>query len=295
MITRVESVNAKSLYPTSLKKQEKSSNNITNTVNNSTKLFGVPRSYISFRGKTFSDLKLTDDAKALAIRAENIAKDMNHSEITPMHVIAAGIAETEDAIRAIPTEVLDTGAIASLSALNKIVNNSANENMIANKENRDYFLQSLEEFKAINNEALGQLPKAENNSEVKALNLSEDFFNFVSENTEKALAIDSYMLLGCAMNNCTENKMLYPSEFLKDFISLTYYKNDDEIKKNYMKEYNTRAIDVWNKLALGSNLFVTCSDEREADRLASSIINTIDAEKHGDVTSQNTLIYKYNC
>ena len=295
MITRVESVNAKLLYPNSLKKQEKSSNNVTNTINYSSKLLGIPRSYISFRGKTFSDLNLTEDAKALAERAENIAKENKHSEITPAHVIAASIEETEDALKMLPQEVLDSGAIESISTLNKIVNNSANENMIATKENREYFLTSLSELKEANMVQLTQIPQNIDNTDNKSLELTDSFYNFIKEKTQGAPIINSIMLLGTAMNNyTTKEDIFYPSDFLKDFIALTYYKKDDEIQDNYMKEYNTRAIDVWNKLALGSNLFVTCEDEKEAERLAASIVNTVNASKHGDVNSKNTLIYNFS-
>ena len=295
MITRVESVNAKLLYPNSLKKQEKSSNNVSNTINYSSKLLGIPRSYISFRGKTFSDLNLTEDAKALAERAENIAKENKHSEITPAHVIAAGIEETEDALKMFPKEVLDSGAIESISTLNKIVNSAANENMIATKENRDYFSTALSELKEANMEQLKHFQQNLDNTDNKRPELTDNFYDFLTKSTQEAPIINSLMLLGSAMDNYSlKDKIPYPSDFLKDFIALTYYKKDDEIQDNYMKEYTTRAIDVWNKLALGSNLFVTCEDGKEAERLAASIVNTINANKHGDVNSKNTFVYNFS-
>ena len=49
-----------------------------------------------------------------------------------------------------------------------------------------------------------------------------------------------------------------------------------------MKIYDNRAIEVWNKLALGSNLNVTYDDAKEAERITASIVNTLNAEKHGN-------------
>lgn len=293
MITRVGMINAVVQPMVFNKKKNVLENKTYSNINNSTEIVGVPKGYVSFRGKTFSEFKLTDDAKDLSLRAESIAKKMNHSEITPMHVIAAGIEQTQDAMKLFSEEVLDSGAVVSISALSKIVNNTAKENMLENHDNREYFLQSMNVLKEFNDNALLSLSKAKTSSN-KELNLSDDFYNFLSKTAENIPVIDSYILLGTAFNNCSINNIMYPNEFLKDFVALTYYKKDEEIMNNYMKAYDSRAIDVWNKLALGANLFITYTDEKEADRLASSIINTIDKEKHGDVNSKNTSIYNFS-
>ena len=58
-----------------------------------------------------------------------------------------------------------------------------------------------------------------------------------------------------------------------------------------MEAYNGRAIDFWNKLALGSNLFLLSQNEEDKDRLVASIVNTFNSPKRGNFNSNNSLIY----
>ena len=321
MITKVNQFKNVVFQSNNFNKKEKK-NFIENPITeNSNNIIGIPKSYIVFRGKTIDDLNLTDDAKQLTKMAEEIAKEMKHTEITPYHLIAAAIKESENNMSAFPAEILDTGAIESISTLNKLANVYAKENMIANAENREYFLASLKELNERNNEYLNSLEKLKNiteeskntleitenvpeksekvseelkNTPEKSLKFSEDFFNFIDKNKKDLPLIDSYNITGLTINYLTTNSILHTNDFLKDFLTLTYYKKESDISSNYMKEYNQRAIDVWNKLALGSNLFVTYKDENEADRLASSIVNTLNAEKYGNVNKDNTLIYNFS-
>ena len=307
MITKVNQFKNVVFQSNNFNKKEKK-NFIENPITeNSNNIIGIPKSYIVFRGKTINDLNLTDDAKQLTKMAEEIAKEMKHTEITPYHLIAAAIKESENNMSAFSAEILDTGVIESVSTLNKLANVYAKENMIANAENREYFLASLKELNERNNEYLDSLEKLENIPEKsekiseelkdtpeKSLKFSEDYFNFIDKNKKDLPIIDAYNLTGLTINYLTTNSILHTNNFLKEFLTLTYYKKESDIASNYMKEYNQRAIDVWNKLALGSNLFVTYKDENEADRLASSIVNTLNAEKYGNVNKDNTLVYNFS-
>lgn len=297
MITKISQSNSIAYINENLIKNNKvdKQQKVTNPVNSSVSLIGVPRSYVSFRGKSTSDLSLKDDAKKLMSVAENIAKNMGHTEITPYHVIQAAINESEENLAVLSSQILDTGVIESVSTLNKLANHYAKENMISSAENREYFISSLEDLNEQNTQLLSSIPKSDKEiDQKKALEFSEDYFQYIDKNKKDLPVIDSYNLIGITINYLTSNSVMYTSDFLKDFLTLTYYKKDSDMANNYMKEYNQRAVDVWNKLALGSNLFVTYSNEKEAERLASSIVNTINADKYGDVNSENTVIYNFS-
>ena len=284
----------------SVKKIEKQNNNSTNpitTSSNLTEVFtsGVPRSYINFRGKTEDELKFGDDAKQLINRAKNIAIEMGHDEITPYHIIAASINETEDNIKYISEnqpELLSSGQIASISTLNKLANNYADKNMLSSEKDFDYFMEIVNGFKEENDEYLNALPV---NKDIKGkerdIDFSEDLKKELKTTQEKINNLDAYILLGTAFNVNSFSGVEYTSDFIKNFKTLTYYKDSQDIIDQHLKHYDAKAIDVWNKLALGSNLFVTYNDKTEGDRLQASLVHTIDAKKHGNFNSDNTLPY----
>ena len=284
----------------SVKKSEKQNNNSTNPINTSSNLTevftsGVPRSYINFRGKTEDELKFGDDAKQLINRAKNIAIEMGHDEITPYHIIAASINETEDNIKYIQEnqpELFASGQISSISTLNKLANNYASRNMLITESDFDYFLDIVDGFKQENDEYLNALPV---NKDIKGkerdIDFSEDLKKELKNTQEKIKTLDAYVLLGTAFNVNSFSGVEYTSDFIKNFKTLTYYKDSKDVIAQHLKHYDTKAIDVWNKLALGSNLFVTYNDKTEGDRLQASLVHTIDAKKHGNFNSDNTLPY----
>ena len=284
----------------SVKKNEKQSNITTNpitTSSNPTEVFtsGVPRSYINFKGKIEDEFKFGEDAKQLINRAKKIAIDMGHDEITPYHIIAASINETEDNIKYInenQPELLSSGQIASISTLNKLANKSADKNMLSSENNFDYFMEIVNGFKEENDEYLNALPV---NKEIKGkerdIDFSEDLKKELKTTQEKIKTLDAYVLLGTAFNVNSFSGIEYTSDFVKNFKALTYYKDSQDIIDQHLKHYDAKAIDVWNKLALGSNLFVTYNDKTEGDRLQASLVHTIDAKKHGNFNSDNTLPY----
>ena len=261
-----------------------------NTDSKITTLYGIPKSYISFKSEKESNVKLSEEGQLFVERAKNIAKEKGNSEITPYHIIEAAIAETEENYAQFDDETLDSGLIASVSTLNVLANNYAKQNVLLSPQLRDYFIQSVENLKAANEEYLEKLPvKSDENSEEPTL--SEDFQKLLAEAAAQGAKMDSYVVLGTAFNTLAARGISYQAQFLKDFVSLSYYKTNEDVNEHYMKSYDTRALEVWNKLALGSNLFVTYTDSKEADRITASLIKTIDTPKHGDFNHKNTLLY----
>ena len=284
----------------SVKKSEKQNNNSTNpitTSSNPTEVFtsGVPRSYINFRGKTEDELKFGDDAKQLINQAKNIAIEMGHDEITPFHIISASIQETEDNIKYIQEnqpELFASGQISSISTLNKLANNYASRNVLITESDFDYFLDIVDGFKQENDEYLNALPVNKDiQGKERDIDFSEDLKKELKTTQEKIKNLDAYVLLGTAFNVNSFSGIEYTSDFVKNFKALTYYKDSQDIIEQHLKHYDAKAIDVWNKLALGSNLFVTYNDKTEGDRLQASLVHTIDAKKHGNFNSDNTLPY----
>lgn len=251
-------------------------------------LSGVPKSYITFRAvQEEKPIHFTDEAKVLLEKSKEIAMQYNHSELLPAHVIQAAIELTENNLESLPEELLDSGVVDSVSPLSKLVNNYANNNMLSNPERRDYFLGMIMDLKEDNEKYLSNIPA----EEVTDLKMDEDLDKLLRETEKQARTIDPYVLLGVSINTMSNKGITYPSEFLKGAISYGLYKNIEDIKPNYMKNYNQRAIDVWNKLALGSNLNITYEDPKEADRLIASIVNTLNAKKYGNFNSENTQVF----
>ena len=256
---------------------------------NNNYITGVPRGYITFKAKD-DDIKLTDDAVVLYESAKNIARAWGHNEITPYHIIEAAIEETFNNMESIGEEMMDTGVVESISTLNKLANKYAKQNVLLNKSSRDYMLASIENLRENNENFLAQIPSKE---EYKSPDTSIGYSKNLRESLEQlpSSAVDGYMLLGSAFNTLIADGVTYPSDFLQDFVSFSMYKDNSFVKQNYMKIYNSKAMEVWNKLALGSNLFITYQDKKESDRIAASIIKTLNASKHGSFNSKNTLIY----
>ena len=269
-------------------------NQVTGSENSSiSTLQGIPRSYISFKASE-KPLNYKEDAKQLLEHAGEIAQKYKHAEIMPQHILEAAIEETIAALEAFDDEIFDTGMIESVSPLNKIANDYAKTNLISKASGRAHFKAILTYLQEDNLEALNEIP-ASNNVGSEGLKLSPDLQDMLKDIGEKNHNnIDSHILLGSAINNMIYSKILYPSEFLKQALSYAAYKNIEDISKNYMKVYNSRAIDVWNKLALGSNLTITYKNTKEADRLTSSIIKTINQPKYGSFNNKNTVIYVFS-
>ena len=271
----------------SLKKDaEKDSPAVLNTENN--KLLGVPKSYISFKAKDSSKINFTDDAQRLFDRAKEIAESFGHSEISAAHIIQASIEETDENLSQLDEELLSTGVVESVSTLSKLINNYTKNNMLQTAGARDYMNDLINDLREDNAAYMDTIPVEAKVENVKLSASMEEELKAVEEKTH---AVDSYMLLGTAINEISKKGGTYTQQFLQGALSYGLYKNIEDIKPNYMKIYDNRAIEVWNKLALGSNLNVTYDDAKEAERITASIVNTLNAEKHGNFNTENTHIF----
>ncbi|MBE7711811.1 MAG: AAA family ATPase [Cyanobacteria bacterium SIG31] len=279
-----------------LKPLQYSFNNIKVTkpiysIENNTEIKGVPSSYITFKSNVEDDmnLKFTEDGQELISSAEAIAKEFNHSEITPYHIILASIIITEENIKA-NKKAIDSNLLESVSTLNTLADRTANKNLIDKKEDFNYFLEETAILKEEVLSSLYEIPKSETVPE--ELNLSEDLVNYIKEQGYKyGTALNAYNTLGASFNTLTTTGTEYTSDYLKNFSSLTLYENVSDIKKNYMNLYDKRALEVWNKLAIGSNMFILSKDQIERDRIVASLMKTFDEPKHGNINSENSYLY----
>lgn len=263
---------------------------------------GVPSSYITFKGsEDVINYSYTDDALKLIARAAKIAKENGNSEVTSFHILQAAIAETEDNLASTNEELINSGAIESISTLNTLINNYAKRNMIQDVADRTYLIEIIEMLKEDNKTYLDNLPKATNEQEKMQFSksyqsvLTQIAKDLSAQNTQHIpgddVSISAYAILGAALNTITYANIEYAGEFIKNLSSYSLYKPNKTINEDYMEAYDKRAIEVWNRLALGSSLFVTSSYDEEALRLMSSIVNTIDEDKYGNFNSENTDIY----
>ena len=254
---------------------------------------GVPKSYIAFKANNEkSSVNYTEDAKALISKANEIANELNNTEITPFHIIAASINKTYENLNMLNPQAY--GILDSISTLNKLANNTAKRNLLLTDNDMQLFIKSVGDFQYNNDLYLEKLPKDETgeyNLGKKDLPISDELISVLEEIVQQTGKIDEYTILAASFNVLTKNGLMYPSQFLENFLSLNYYESRSDVMADYMKAYDTRAVEVWNKLALGSNLYITYDDEKEAQRIKSSIIKTINTPKHGNFNSKNTLIY----
>ena len=288
MIQKISSIGVinNSVFTNKVKKENK---NITNSIRHeqNNNLDGVPASYINFKGvESKKELMFTQDAAELLSIAKTIAFQNGNPEVTAYHVIQAAIIENEDKFnKFLDSKEFDDSE--EISTLHKLANSFAKKNVLATEEGANYYDSEVEILNDSNSEGLNLLPKVEN-LKPEDINLSEDL---VEKLKNIPIDIDGYSLLGTAFNVLTFQQINYTSDFLKGFASLGIYKSGDEIFKDYLQNYDSKAIDVWNKLALGSSLFVTTHDEKEKDRIVASIVNTLNNEKHGNFNSENTFVY----
>lgn len=259
------------------------------TTNENSEILGVPRSYISFKQSENKKINYSDDAIHFINYAAEVAKRYHHTEILPQHMIQAAIEETRANIEALGEEVLDSGVVASVSTLSKLANDYAKTNLLSSKENREYFNTLLNDLEDENRDALSAIPSDANFKDEPELSLPLE--SKLEELGKSVHLISGYMLLGTAINTIIGENNLYPSDFLKSLMSFAAYKKADYIKKHYMKAYDNKAIDVWNKLALGSNMIITYSDSKEVDRITASILKTINRPKYGNFNDKNTVMY----
>ena len=257
--------------------------------NENSEILGIPKSYISFKQSENNKINYSDDAIHFINNAAEVAKRYHHTEILPQHMIQAAIEETRANMEALGEEVLDSGVVASVSTLSKLANDYAKTNLLSSKENREYFNTLLNDLEDENRDALSAIPSDANFKDEPELSLPLE--SKLEELGKSVHLISGYMLLGTAINTIIGENNLYPSDFLKSLMSFAAYKKADYIKKHYMKAYDNKAIDVWNKLALGSNMIITYSDSKEVDRITASILKTINRPKYGNFNDKNTVMY----
>ena len=257
-----------------------------------TMLRGVPASYISFRGKE-EELNLSDESVNIINRAKQIAADNGNNKLTAYHVLAAFIEDDARDLEAFFDDLEqgnDVSDLPYISDLNRLANQQAGINLLEDDTNFNLYLGALGVFKENNDAMLAKLPKSEN-VDIDNIEYSKDFLNMLVEGNKQVPEINTYALLGLAFNTVTTQNIGYTSDFLLNIMKPKFYVSKDELKDSYMKNYDAKAVDVWNKLALGSNLFVVTNNEVDENRMAASLVKTLNAPKHGNFNSKNTSVY----
>lgn len=250
---------------------------------------GVPRSYISFKQNKVRKINYTEDAVKLMDDAAKVAKQYKHTEILPQHIIQASIEHTKKNLESISDKVLDLGVVKSVSTISKLANDLTKTNLLETPEKRNFFNMVIKNLSDDNTESLVNIPTDETFKGEPKLSLLLE--NKLREESEKVNSINSSMLLDTALSAINMDGESYTGEFFRTLISYASYRGQDEIKKNYMKAYDNKAIDLWNKLALGSNMIVTYSNPKEVDRITASLVKTINAPKYGNFNDKNTSLY----
>ena len=221
--------------------KETQNNEVTNPIVQEN--IGVPASYISFKSKQ-NELNFTPDAAALIERAESVAKERGHSEITPYHILEASIIETYENLDKLTGESFENPAIETLSALNEFANNFSKDDMLSDADKLEMFIGEVENLQTNTEAALDKIPAEK---EVSKIELSQDIKNQIAKSTDgKIDEVNAYIVLGAAFNALSAKVVTYPTEFLKSFISMSHFKGNNELSENYRKYYDTRAMDICN-------------------------------------------------
>ncbi len=290
MITKINSIGLTTNYIS--KKQKQISNNaITNSINFEHKdmqLQGVPASYISFKStQDDSEIRFTENGVNLLIKAQEIAERYNHTELSPYHVILASIEETEEYIKFFDESNLESGQI-EISPLHALVNDFVMRDILSDPDEKDLFLEETTSLKNDIILELNKLPQRNINNSEQNLIYNK---NLETELKKTGTEINEYTLLGHSFNALTYYGNTLGSDYLKIFQALSLYKPLEKINEEYLEAFDSKAIELWNKLALGSNLFVLAKNPIDKDRILASFMNTIDDKKHGNYNSENTFIY----
>ncbi len=267
-------------------------NNKNNETNNCTNVLldGIPKSYITFKAADNENkVILSEDAEELLELSVKVAKDSGSDEVRPEHVIEASVQAVETKFSE-PDCNLAAIEPNELPPLCKIANNTAKKNLFQKDSDIRQFIKAVEKLADQNLERLSNQRVPDIPNKEKEIKLSDSLQDELNRLSGKIASADAGMLLGSAFNALSHKGLTYPSEFLFVFSKLALYKNKEDIKSDYLKQYDAKALDVWNKLALGSNLFITYNNEIEADRLTSSMLKTINAPKHGNFSSSNTIV-----
>ena len=290
MVLRINATDAifASNYSKKINKKHNNNNNnnvIENPIDNELK--GIPKSYITFKANNDNNnLKLTDDAKELINQAKEIAKQYGHDEILPEHIIDAEIKNTISKVKELNGKRVNADDLINISGFTKFAAQYSNKNMLSEPDNTKFFFELLNSLNEENKAGLDSIPKGDTNGKIE---LSE---NMVERNKKMdSPYVDSYIILGVALDSISNTGKRYAIEFLNDLSDYSHFKTFNEIQKDYSPEFDSRAIEVWNKLALGSSVNVSYDDRKEADRLTASLFNTVDKCKHGNYNADNTVFY----
>ena len=293
MITKINLINP-TINNIQNKKKYSNTNPIQHNNNNSNlkgnSIQGIPVSYINFRAskiaKEESEIKLSSDGQNSLKRAKEIAKRYNHAEITPFHIILADIENTEEKIN----YIIETGTRiedgATISTLHALANDFAKRDVLQNLDECKLFIEETQNLKNKVLNELGKYPKK--TSKNQKIDYSEPL---KSELADVKAEINAYMLSGVAFNTLTLQGNTISSDYLKKFQDLGLYKSSEELSNYYLECFDSKAIEAWNKLALGSNLFVLAKTDEDKKRITTSFIKTIDETKHGNFNSKNTLVF----
>ena len=275
-------------------------NTATNPINNdrengkATSLVGTPRGYITFKGNYDSDgIIFKDNAKKLLSIAERLAKQLKNKEIRPEHIILAAIGETTIAYNSYENkEDLIGEDVKPISTLCELIVSNSGKNLFATKPEFDYMFEEIDALQQSIMSTISEFPTLEDEEQVQAvgeLKVTDNLINHL-----KAINCpnpDAYMLLCGAINTLINEGNEDVHNFIKDIKSVSLYQNVSDLQKNYMKEYNERALEIWNKLAIGSNLFILGKNQEERDRVLSSIFAVLNQTKRGNFNDENTLMY----
>lgn len=295
-IDAIDSLNTKQV--SKINKQEKFTTSKPQIQENDLQpLQTIPYGYVSFKGNDdYNGLPLHQEAREILDKAKDLAKNLGHKEISPQHIIQIALGDLEDFITLHKAKQEGNLNIEiPAPAILNVANNYANKDLFTDETRREYFLEQVRYLNDMNVDSLENLPQKEGKRSIfkhifKDINLSKTLENNLANiGTE----ISAFGLVGTAFNTLTHSNILYTSDFLLNLSRYSIYKVQDDFDENYLKQYDNRALEVWDKLALGASLFVTSKNKEERDRIEASIINTLDKEKQGNFNSNNTIIYSF--
>lgn len=257
------------------------SNNITKPIKrslreNNTEIIGIPKSYITFKANKKINLidnennyKLSDDAEVFVKEAIKLANKYKHSELTPNHFLQILLNETIDSLKS------DQPKLTTLIA---ILNKISNRDLLETTTDLESLISGINNLNYVNTSILSDLNKSD-----KITNPTFSLKDY--KDIDKDGIIKVLDIINTELNNLKDPQI---QEILFDFQAIGHFKPIEEIEKNYFDVYDKYAMEVWNKLALGTNLFITSKDSVERDSLISSLYKTINEKKPGNFNSQNT-------
>ena len=196
----------------------------------------------------------TNSASNLVDDATQIAIDNKNSEVTHFHIWRAGLSKLDKTIDDLNSGDKNYSDLKN-DSIPSLFEDTASHDLLKNEEIRKGFQKIVKEEINQLDDIISQLPKNEITAKPK---LSEevvrDIWNPREDDNER---VYDFSIFGAALYSENDSVKKFVNNFMNKIFDLTMVEHTQLNERAYIKDYDTKANNVWKNLALGTNMFVT--------------------------------------